>query len=385
MYITEIIRLKIDDSLARDLDELSHRALRLYNKALEICLKGHSLELRSLLGLIYEIKRESREFAGINSDIIYSIAKRIKRVFSKTKEPTLKKEDRDWFSLYYDKNIKVYGKNIEIDVLDKKREIKLYTRIIKHQRIISYLIIKKANNYYLHVALEKRQESLLLTNKAIAIDPNHTNFFMAMDSEGVSYEMKNLALIVYFDKRICEVKKKRKQCQEGSNRYKHLSLVIDKLYQKRNEELKLALYTISNFLVKHYDKIAIGNYYPRFELATNEVMRYKMLKESVIGKFRDVLSYVALKYGKEVIKVDEKNTTAKCFNCGYYERKSPDIRMVECKCCHKIYNRDINSAINIGIKGHALSAQDYVDLDLSKPTYALEYSHTSGLVFKEIK
>ncbi len=405
MFVTQRIRLSLTKESEKIINKASARALRLYNMLLDKCFKGElELSYRKILGLAYFLIRKNEDLKIINKDTNFSIAKRLIEAFKSYKEGRCEKPryhslNHKWFSLYFIEDVVVHKRSIEIRLLNRYYKLSLREKIRKNKRILSFRIIKEVDEYYLMVLMEKDIAfTQAKTGRTLAIDPNHTNFFMAVSSDGISYEMENLSLTKYFHKKIVEVKNKRDNCQKvpykencnnsyimASRKYKMYSKIIYKLYLKRKRELKDALFAISNYLVNKYDVIAIGNYAPRKELATNNKMRYKMINETVIGEFRDTLEYVAMKKGKRLIRVDEKNTTALCFNCKAYYRKNPDIRTYTCPSCHKTYNRDINSAINIGLKAKILSAQDYVDLNLEKPTYALSYSPYEGLKLKEIK
>jgi transposase len=53
--------------------------------------------------------------------------------------------------------------------------------------------------------------------------------------------------------------------------------------------------------------------------------------------------------GKKVILVNEFNTSLSCSTCGKLEK--PNDRIKECSRCCSIFDRDINAAKNIYMKG----------------------------------
>lgn len=112
---------------------------------------------------------------------------------------------------------------------------------------------------------------------------------------------------------------------------------------------------------------------PSIDNSFQKNMHRVVLNQTIISKFRKILEYVCYKRGKEFKIVDETNTTKECFYCGHLEHKKPNAREYKCPCCNKKYNRDINSAINIGQKENLLSSSDYVALDLTKTTYIAKY------------
>jgi putative transposase len=80
-------------------------------------------------------------------------------------------------------------------------------------------------------------------------------------------------------------------------------------------------------------------------------MRRAMNNRSLIGRFKEVLKWVAAKSGKLFIEYDEKGTTRRCNRCDYIhpEGLHPSIRNWICPGCQVVHIRDENSAIN-GLK-----------------------------------
>ena len=76
-----------------------------------------------------------------------------------------------------------------------------------------------------------------------------------------------------------------------------------------------------------------------------------MNNQSLIGRFKDCLSWVTTKTGKHFEIWNEYNTTKSCSNCNYVHPQgfSPDIRWWKCPSCNKVHHRDENSSLN-GLK-----------------------------------
>ena len=196
-------------------------------------------------------------------------------------------------------------------------------------------------------------------------------------------------MIKYFDKQIDKVKSKRDKCLKksktvtnengtsytvASKRYQRLDKALTKLYLKRKNQLKKALYTIAHKLCDEYTHIVIGDYVPTPDLAKYHTMARAMLNQSPIGEFRRILQHVANKRGCNVTIIDETYTTMTCSVCGNTQAHEPNEREFVCPCCQTKLYRDINSAINIGIKAKVLSSSDYKGIDLSKPLYTANYN-----------
>jgi putative transposase len=60
-----------------------------------------------------------------------------------------------------------------------------------------------------------------------------------------------------------------------------------------------------------------------------------------------MISYKAESAGMKVIKVDARNTSKECSNCGNIQEMPLSERMYLCKRCGLQIDRDINASINI--------------------------------------
>ncbi len=237
-----------------------------------------------------------------------------------------------------------------------------------------------------------KEEEIIIPKdcKWIALDPNHKNFFVGVDYKGNSIEFKKLQMIKYWDKTIDKLKSKRDICQRNyrkrktingvkytvsSPRYNRLNYALEIAYNKRREQIKTALYSISHQLYRNYDLVIIGDYTPTNNTAKFKNMKRSMLNQEVIGNFRKILKWVSQKENKFYIMVDEKNTTKECCICGHKEKKEPSIREFTCKSCNSTLMRDSNSAVNIAKKANFY-------LDLEKYKYKLKsFTHTGEALY----
>jgi putative transposase len=424
MIVNQKIRLVLSSEDESILDSQSRMCNKLYNMLLERVSsdKDNGYELlkgRNLRNEVVKIKKNHRFFYSVHSSPLKNVGLRLKKSFDnmfklKNSYPNYKSFSRQWFSLYYDepnKGIKIKNMSIRISLgyklndKGKKQRLYLHGKLgekinlrNKNGEVRNYRITKEYGMYYLMVNIKFELDPVNLpkTNKAIAIDPNHTNFFVGIDNEGKSIEFGNLYQIKYFDNQINKVKSKRDKCNNKSvkhtsdygrtywtpsRRWSRLDKALTKLYYKRNVQIKTALYTIANNLTKQYDIIAIGDYIPNISKISEDMtnkekrnIRRKMANQTVISKFRRILEQVCKKHNRTFLIIDEAYTTQECHHCKDRAKKDPSIRTYTCPICGKTYQRDINSAINIGKKAKILSSSDYVDLDLSKFTYTASYN-----------
>ena len=93
----------------------------------------------------------------------------------------------------------------------------------------------------------------------------------------------------------------------------------------------------------------MGDYTPRGG-GISRKMRKSMNNQSLIGRFKEVLSWVSKRSGKHFAIWDEKGTTRSCSNpkCDFVSKDgiAPEIRSWQCPKCDEFHIRDENAAIN---------------------------------------
>ena len=63
--------------------------------------------------------------------------------------------------------------------------------------------------------------------------------------------------------------------------------------------------------------------------------------------FTQMLEYKCQLYGKELVKLDERNTSKTCSRCGHMQDMPLWKRTYRCENCGLVMDRDDNSAVNI--------------------------------------
>jgi putative transposase len=73
-----------------------------------------------------------------------------------------------------------------------------------------------------------------------------------------------------------------------------------------------------------------------------------MNNRSLIGRFKNTLSWVARKSGKTFIEFNEKGTTRTCHHCLHIEEQgiAVALRQWQCVQCQTLHIRDENAAMN---------------------------------------
>ena len=108
---------------------------------------------------------------------------------------------------------------------------------------------KKYNVYSILLTLDV---DLVIPQKnivtSVAIDPNHKNFLMCADSNGNTFEVKNLSIIKYFFHMTDHMRSLISKTKKGSKRHIYLSKALNRICFKREEQIKKILYKIAHYL-----------------------------------------------------------------------------------------------------------------------------------------
>ena len=328
------------------------------------------LKGRNLRNLIFKLNKDkSQGFAGIFTVLLKDCAYRIKDAYvAHYKRGTGKPKHKDvkdvkkLFSLKWDDAKKVpkiekgcvvikMGKDMKGKDLKIVAKVKNYKKYSGEHSVKEMIITKNKGKYYIIETIETEIEDRAAHAQSkdwIAIDPNHSNLFGAIDSDGLSYLFDRLIIDKPLDKTIDKMKKKRYKKKAASNKNKSLTEQIHKLENKKENQIKTALYTIAHYIVKKYNTIAIGDYTPSLDAAKYANMRRSMINQTHIAYFRQILAEICVKYGKKLLVVDEKNTTKECCITKNHTKRTTEER--KWYIGNDRILRDINSAVNIAIK-----------------------------------
>ena len=292
--------------------------------------------------------------------------------------PKFRAWKQKWFSLFYDepnKGFKVENQNLILSLgMGKERQQRSVTLflpdadLLKDKIIRNLRITSEFGEFYATFTVQKELPTKKPIVKTIALDPNHKNLVYGVDTNAKAIEIAAPVWLKTFDKRMDELKGKRDRClkksktlpvldQQGketgkayylpSRKWAKYNHSLKKAERKRREQTKTFMYTTAHSLYKEYDCVAIGDYAPHGEGITTK-MRRAMNNRSLIGRFKEVLSWVAKKSGKIFLEYDEKGTTRTCSCCQKIVEGgiNPSIREWHCAECKTIHHRDENSAIN---------------------------------------
>ncbi len=127
--------------------------------------------------------------------------------------------------------------------------------------------------------------------------------------------------------------------------------------QRRDFHYKTAKPYAEHYQVIAVEKLTILNMVHNHALA-------KSIMDVSWGAFLDILEVKAESAGHQVIRVNPRFTSQKCYQCGEIVPKSLSVRTHICPFCGYVADRDVNAAQNIlklARPGHGLQEPTYTD------------------------
>lgn len=185
------------------------------------------------------------------------------------------------------------------------------------------------------IGIDLGLKSFLVTSDGCSVDPPH--FF-----------------------RDAQVKLRRKQrhlsrCKRGSNRRKKAVNEVAKLHKHISNQRNDFHHKLSRELVNSYGLIAHEDLNIK---GLSKTMLAKSVHDVGWGSFLNKLQYKAEEAGIAIVKVDPRNTTQMCSQCGHIPEVKLTLkdRTYICTNCGLTLDRDHNAALNILRLGLSLQA-----------------------------
>ena len=134
-----------------------------------------------------------------------------------------------------------------------------------------------------------------------------------------------------------------------SNRRKKKLKSVQKIHAKIRNSRKTFRYQLANYLAKCYDILVFEDLSPREMILGN-----KLAKSIYDVAWSELVNTIFLKVeetGGICLRVNPRNTTKMCSNCGMIVPKKLWNRIHNCTHCGLVMDRDLNASINIRTRG----------------------------------
>jgi putative transposase len=215
-------------------------------------------------------------------------------------------------------------------------------------------ISRDARGHYYASFGYREQEEECIKGSVTAFDLGIKTLATGVNEQGSVYHVGGFKGSRWYNRQLDKIRSKRDICKKKSRRYIHLSLVYQRVsQQKRNKQrdcLHKASHLIAHKLVER--TVVIGDLSQRQMVMKEHAERNKHLNRAVFNdwglySFVQMLVYKCLLYGKELVFLDESNTSKMCSGCGHLQAMPLYKRTYTCTGCGLVLDRDENSAINI--------------------------------------
>ena len=248
-------------------------------------------------------------------------------------------------------------------VVINKLPIEFKGHLPVHEMDVKELRIKKRGSKWLcDVCVEEnviQPNQMTIHNKVMAVDMGLSKLATGVDSQGKVIVLANKAkkISAYYAKIIDGIKAKQATKTKNSRQWKHLQKRKKFFYAKKTQQVKHALHAQSKFLLSmDHNTIVIGDIQVKKLMALERNKKNKVSRSfgrSNLSMFMEFLSYKAIASSKNVIRVNEWNTTQiNCLTGKLFEKKIELSDREVLLSDGLLIDRDLNSAINIYRRWH---------------------------------
>jgi putative transposase len=208
-------------------------------------------------------------------------------------------------------------------------------------------------NYYASFS-HQRQEAEQEQGEVVAFDLGIKTLAVGTNEQGRFYHVGGFKGSKWYNRQLDKIRSKRDKCKKKSRRYKHLSNVYKRVSEKKRNKQRDSLHKASN-LIGHKlveRTVVVGDLSQRQMVTRQHHEKNKYRNRAVyndwgVYTFITMLTYKCLLYGKELVILDECNTSKMCSGCEHLQDMPLWKRTYKCSKCGLVMDRDENSAVNI--------------------------------------
>lgn len=213
-------------------------------------------------------------------------------------------------------------------------------------------------NYYACFVAERPEETAAQTG-TIAFDLGIKRLATGTNEAGRIFHVGGFKGTHWYNRQLDRIRSKRDRCKKKSRRYIKLSKVYKRVSEKKRNKQKDSLHKASLLISRKLvaSTVVVGDLSVREmamkERAKGKPNRFKnraVFNDWMLYTFFQMLTYKCQLYGKELIKIDERDTSKTCSSCGCMQDMPLWKRTYRCENCGLIMDRDENSAQNILVR-----------------------------------
>jgi putative transposase len=215
-------------------------------------------------------------------------------------------------------------------------------------------ISRDARGHYYASFVYPVQEGAPQPGQVVAFDLGIKTLATGVNEQGRFYRIGGFKGHQWYNRQLDKIRSKRDRCKKKSRRYIYLSQVDKRVSeQKRNKQkdcLHKASHLIAHKLVER--TVVIGDLSQRQMVMKEHEAKQRFKHRAVFNDwglygFVQMLEYKCLLAGKELVTLDERDTSKTCSGCGHKQSMPLYKRTYRCGNCGLVMDRDENSAVNI--------------------------------------
>lgn len=378
MIKTQVVELKPNKTMLKELDKLCDYRRYCWNQALEVWQNIY--EARTLDKDNNPSPNERRvrdELVNNKADWQFALSARCLQLAVKDLANTWKnffdKAQPDWGMPHF-KSKKAPRQGFKTDRakvvngrlrLDKPRGIKDWFDIptyeaLKMKQIKIASIFKERGHYYAALSYDEEVRSKPKTDQKTAVDVNvgHFNYTEGKINVLPLRLQKIYKRIKHYQRMLAKKRQINGKLASRSNNYLQVRTKLQRDYHQVANIQNDILHKFTTQLVNDYDQIVIEDLDVKQMMMTH--VASKGMQRSLFSKFRQILTYKCEWYGKELILADRTYpSTQRCANCGYVKKGDEKITLqgnqkhhtkhneYVCYECGYTNDRDDNAVLNL--------------------------------------
>ena len=206
----------------------------------------------------------------------------------------------------------------------------------------------KTGKWFVKICVDKAEEPKTENGKSIGIDWNCRDDSFVTMSNGTKVKcpryLRQMEVQLQRHQRMMS-KKFVKGLPSQSNNYEKEKYRVAKLHEKVANQRKDWLHKLSREICNNYENIFVEDI--NLQRMASNLHHGKVVGDQGFGMLRIMIAYKG-----KLFKVNPKNTSKTCHNCGKVNEKIVvGIEKWTCPSCGTNHDRDINAALNILRKG----------------------------------
>jgi putative transposase len=317
-----------------------------------------SINYLSQANQLPEIKAERPDLAGIHSQVIQNVLKRVEfafdNFFRRIKEgqkpgfPRFRPRSRYDSFTYPQSGFSLKGKKLHLSKIGK---IKVHLSRPIEGEIKTCTIKREADGWYVIFAAEEQKKEVARAPKeSVGVDVGIESFATLSDDEVAPIENPQ-----YFRRAERDLKKAHLRVSrrvKGSKRRKKAVRLLAKKHLKVKRQRRDFHFKEARRLVDQYQSIKVEDLNIKWMVKNHHLA--KSISDAGWGQFIMIVIFKAEEAGRGVIKVNPSYTSQDCSRCGHRNQITLATRIYRCSQCDLVIHRDRNGAKRIEQKGRAV-------------------------------